>query len=250
MKFPNRVVIVTGGANGIGKAAAILFAHEGAKVAIADTDVINGRKTAARIVREGGKARFIETDVSNSHDVNRMVAEVVSAWGRIDVLFNNAGVYARGDVVSFAEEEWNRVIRVNLTGVYLCSKAVIPVMKMGFAGVIINTSSSVGWCAAARGIAAYAASKGGVTLLTKAMANDHLRDHIRVNCICPGPTDTPLIRKSRTREQLKDFVQALPSRKLLKPEEIARAVLFLASDDASGMTGVALPVDMGQSAHF
>lgn len=250
MTFENKVVIVTGAAKGIGKAAAILFAKEGAKVAIVDTDAANGKKTRHRIVQEGGRALFIEADVSSSKDVNRTVAEVVSAWGRIDVLFNNAGVYARGDVVSFPEDAWNRIIQVNLTGVYLCSKAVIPVMQRGGGGVIVNTSSSVGLFAAGRGIAAYAASKGGVTFLTKAMANDHLQDNIRVNCICPGPTDTPLIRRSRPKEHLKAFIRSLPSGKLLRPVEIAKAVLFLASDDASAVTGVAFPVDMGQTAHL
>jgi NAD(P)-dependent dehydrogenase (short-subunit alcohol dehydrogenase family) len=250
MRFLNRVVIVTGGAKGIGRASALLFAQEGAKVAIADIDVANGRKTVQRIVEEGGTALLIETDVSSSEQVSRMVAAVVSAWGGIHVLFNNAGVYARGDVVSFPEEAWNRIIQVNLTGAYLCSKAVIPVMKKGGGGVIVNTSSSVGLFAAARGIAAYAASKGGVTLLTKAMANDHLDDHVRVNCICPGPTDTPLIRKSRTRDQLKAFAGQLPSGKLLRPVEVAKAVLYLASDEAAAVTGVAFPVDMGQTAHL
>jgi NAD(P)-dependent dehydrogenase (short-subunit alcohol dehydrogenase family) len=248
MRFTNRVVIVTGGARGIGKASAMLFAQEGAKVAIADTDAAEGARTAEAIVERGGCAQFIETDVSRAQDVERMVAEVVSLWAQIDVLFNNAGVYARGDVVAFPEKDWNRIIQVNLTGVYLCSRTVIPVMKRGSGGAIVNTSSSVGWGAAASGIAAYAASKGGVTLLTRAMANDHLGDRIRVNCICPGPTDTPLIRASRTPEQLSAFIEHLPSGKLLSADEIAKAVVFLASDDASGLTGVALPVDMGQTA--
>ena len=250
MRFRNKIVIVTGGAQGIGRASAVLFAQEGAKVAIADIDAANGRRTVQGIVRGGGTALLIETDVSRSDEVNRMVDAVVEAWGGIHVLFNNAGVYARGDVVSFPEDEWNRIIQVNLTGAFLCSKAVIPVMRRGGGGVIINTSSSVGLGAAARGIAAYAASKGGVTLLTKAMANDHLSDRVRVNCICPGPTDTPLMRKSRTRDQLKAFVGQLPSGKLLRPVDVARAVLFLASDDAAAVTGVAFPVDMGQTSRL
>lgn len=250
MRFKNKVVIITGGAKGIGRATAVLFAKEGAKVVIADCDSICGKRTVKRIEKQNGDALFINTDVSNSTEVRYMVDTVVKKYHTVDVLFNNAGIYTRGDVVSTPEETWEKIIQVNLKGVYLCSKAVIPIMRMAGGGVIINTSSSVGLYAAAPGIAAYAASKGGVTFLTKAMADDHLKDNIRVNCICPGPTDTPLLRKSRTKEQLKLFVQSLPSCRLLRPEEIARIVLFLTSNEASSITGAAFPVDRGQTAHL
>lgn len=250
MRLKEKVAIITGGAKGIGRATAILFAHEGAKVVIADCNCKEGERTAERIRKESREAIFIPTEVSNAKEVRKMVEKTLKTYHRIDILFNNAGVYARGDVISTPEKTWDRIIQVNLKGVYLCSKAVIPVMKKTQGGVIINTSSSVGLYATASGIAAYAASKGGVTLLTKAMANDHLKDNIRVNCICPGPTDTPLIRKSRTKEQLKAFVNSLPSGRLVKPEEIAKAILFLASDEAVSITGVAFPVDRGQTAHI
>lgn len=250
MRFEGKVVVVTGGAKGIGRAVAALFAQEGAKVAIADCDADNGEKAAAGIRQEGGEAMFIKTDVSRSGEVRQAVAAVERAYRRIDILINNAGIYARGDVVSTPEEVWNRVIQVNLGSVYLFSKAVIPVMRRAGGGVIVNLSSSVGLQASAPGIAAYTASKGGVTSLTRAMANDHLRDNIRVNCVCPGPTDTPLLRESRTRQQLEAFVSDLPAGRLQAPEEIAKAVLFLASEEAIALTGAAIPVDRGQTAHL
>jgi NAD(P)-dependent dehydrogenase (short-subunit alcohol dehydrogenase family) len=250
MRFENKVVIITWGAQGIGKATATLFAKEGAKVVIADCDLENGERTVKSIQENNGEVLFIHTDIANSKEVQKAVDTVLAKYHRIDVLFNNAGIYTRGDVVATAEETWEKIIQVNLKGVYLCSKAVIPFMRKAGGGVIINTSSSVGLYAAAPGIAAYAASKGGVTFLTKAMADDHLRDNIRVNCICPGPTDTPLLRKSRTDEQLQTFINSLPARRLLQPEEIARIVLFLSSDEASSITGAAFPVDRGQTAHL
>jgi len=250
MRLKDKVAIITGGAKGIGKATAFLFAREGAKVVITDLDKENSERTAREIEKRKGEVLFIPADVGEFSDVEKMVNVALKTYKRIDILFNNAGAYARGDVVSTSEETWDKIIKVNLKGVFLCSKAVIPVMKEQGGGVIVNTSSSVGWQATASGIAAYAASKGGVTLLTKAMANDHLKDNIRVNCICPGPTDTPLIRKSRTKEQLKTFVDSLPSGQLVKPEEIAKGVLFLASDEAASITGVVFPIDMGQTARL
>jgi len=248
MRLKDKVAVITGGAKGIGKATAFLFAHEGAKVVIADLDKKEGERTAGEIKKREGEVLFISTDVSKFSDVEKMVNIALNTYKRIDILFNNAGIYARGDVVSTSEETWDKIININLKGVFLCSKAVIPAMRRQGGGAIVNTSSSVGWHATAPGIAAYAASKGGVTLLTKAMADDHLKDSIRVNCICPGPTNTPLIRKSRTEEQLKAFVDGLPSGQLIKPEEIANTVLFLASDEAACITGVAFPVDRGQTA--
>jgi NAD(P)-dependent dehydrogenase (short-subunit alcohol dehydrogenase family) len=250
MRFKAKVVIVTGGAKGIGRAVARLFAQEGAEVIIVDSDAENGRKTTAAIRKTGGHAVFIKTDVSRSDEIRQALTAVEKEYRRIDVLVNNAGIYGRGDVVSTSEELWTRIIQVNLSSVYLFSRAVIPVMKRGGGGVIVNVSSSVGLHASAPGIAAYTASKGGVTSLTRAMANDHLKDNIRVNCVCPGPTDTPLLRGSRTKQQLKAFIGGLPARKLQRPEEVAKTILFLASEEAVALTGAAIPVDRGQTAHL
>jgi len=249
MRLKDKVAIVTGSGAGIGHAIATTFAREGARVLVADMDEEAGRETVATIRAGGGTALFVRTDVSQVEDTQRLVETALSAYGRLDVLVNNAGVYTRGDVVSTSVETWNRLLSINLTGVFLCCKAAIPALRRAGGGAIVNISSSVGWQYAAPGIAAYAASKFGVTGLTKAMACDHLPENIRVNCICPGPTDTPLIRASRSAEDLQAFKEAQPIGRLGSPDEIAAAALFLASDEASFVTGVAFPVDGGQAAY-
>jgi len=249
MRLKGKVAIVTGGGLGIGRAIAATFVREGARVVVADLNEGAGRETVGTIQASGGKVCFVRTDVSKVKDTQHMIDVTLATYGRLDILVNNAGVYTRGDVVSTSLEAWNRLLSVNLTGVFLCCKAAIPALRQGGGGAIINISSSVGWQYAAPGIAAYAASKFGVTGLTKAMACDHLPENIRVNCICPGPTDTPLIRGSRTSQELQAFMEAQPIGRLGSPEEIAAAALFLASDEASFVTGVALPVDGGQAAY-
>ena len=248
MRLKEKVAIVTGGGVGIGRAIAETFAREGARVVVADLNEAAGRETGENIRARGGESCFVRTDVSQIEDTRRMVDVALERYGRLDVLVNNAGIYTRGDVVDTPVETWNRLLAVNLTGVFLCCKAAIPALRQAGGGAIVNISSSMGWQYAAPGIAAYAASKFGVTGLTKAMACDHLRDDIRVNCICPGPTDTPLIRGSRTPQELRAFMEAQPIGRLGSPEEIAAAALFLASDEASFVTGVAFPVDGGQAA--
>ena len=249
MQLKDRVAIVTGSGAGIGRAIATTFAREGAGVVVADVNEEAGQETVEQIQSADRQAQFVRTDVSNVEDTQRIVDVALATYGRLDILVNNAGIYARGDVVSTSLEAWNRLLSINLTGIFLCCKAAIPALKQVGGGAIVNISSSVGWQYAAPGIAAYTASKFGVTGLTKAMACDHLGDNIRVNCICPGPTDTPLIRASRSLEDLQAFVEAQPIGRLGLPEEIAAAALFLASDAASFVTGVAMPVDGGQSAY-
>jgi NAD(P)-dependent dehydrogenase (short-subunit alcohol dehydrogenase family) len=249
MRLKDKVAIVTGSGAGIGRAIATTFARERARVVVADMDEEAGRETVAAIHAGGGEASFARTDVSQVEDTQRLVETALSAYGRLDILVNNAGVYTRGDVLSTSVETWNRLLSINLTGVFLCCKAAIPALRQAGGGAIVNISSSVGWQYAAPGIAAYAASKFGVTGLTKAMACDHLPENIRVNCICPGPTDTPLIRSSRSPEDLVAFMEAQPIGRLGSPDEIAAAALFLASDEASFVTGVAFPVDGGQAAY-
>ena len=249
MQLKDRVAIVTGSGAGIGRTIATTFAREGAGVVVADVNEEAGQETVEQIQSAGRQAQFVRTDVSNVEDTQRIIDVALATYGRLDILVNNAGIYARGDVVSTSLEAWNRLLSINLTGIFLCCKAAIPALKQVGGGAIVNISSSVGWQYAAPGIAAYTASKFGVTGLTKAMACDHLGDNIRVNCICPGPTDTPLIRASRSLEDLQAFVEAQPIGRLGLPEEIAAAALFLASDAASFVTGVAMPVDGGQSAY-
>jgi len=248
MELEGKVAIVTGAGNGIGRATARLLAEEGASVTVADLDVEAGQEAAGMISAAGGIGAFMPLDVSSLEETQRVVAETLQIFGRLDILVNCAGIYARGDVVATSLETWNRMLAVNLTGVFLCCKSAIPAMKAGGGGVIVNLSSSVGWQYGAPGIAAYAASKFGITGLTKSMACDHLEDGIRVNAVCPGPTDTPLIRSSRSEEDLRAFVEAQPTGRLADPAEIAAAVVWLCTDRASYVTGVAFPVDGGQSA--
>ena len=250
MRLKDKVAIVTGGSLGMGRAIVETFTREGARVVVADVNEEAGKKTVETVKAAGGEAFFVYTDVSKAEDAQRMVDAALATYGRLDILVNSAGVYARGDVVATPLETWHRLLSVNLTGVFLCCRAVIPAMRQAGGGAIINMSSSVGWHAAAPGIAAYAASKFGVTGLTRAMACDHLLDNIRVNCICPGPTDTSLLRTSRTPQELQAFAEAQPIGRLGLPEEIAAAALFLASDEASFVTGVAFPVDGGQTANI
>ena len=248
MRLKGKVAIVTGAGLGIGQAIAKMFAREGACVVVADLDEDAGRETVGGIRAVGGEAGFTHVDVSSVADTVGMVAFALETYARLDVLVNCAGIYTRGDVVTTPVDTWDRMLAVNLTGVFLCCRAAIPALRQAGGGSITNISSSVGWQYAAPGIAAYTASKFGVTGLTKAMACDHLPDGIRVNCICPGPTDTPLLRNSRSPEALQAFAEAQPIGRLGSPEEMAAAVLFLASDEASFVTGVAFPVDGGQAA--
>lgn len=248
MRLKGKVAIVTGAGRGIGQATAKTFASEGARVVVADVDEEAGCETVATIQVAGGEACFTHVDVSRVEDTFRMVGFALETYGRLDVLVNCAGIYTQGDVVTTSVEAWDRLLAVNLTGVFLCCRAAVPALKQSGCGSIINISSSVGWQYAAPGIAAYTASKFGVTGLTKAMACDHLSDNIRVNCICPGPTDTPLLRSSRSPEALQAFAKEQPIGRLGSPDEIAAAALFLASDEASFVTGVAFPVDGGQAA--
>ena len=248
VRLKGKIAIATGAGLGIGQATAKMFANEGARVVVADVNEESGRETVALIRAVGGDARFTRVDVSRVEDTVRMVAFALETYGRLDILVNCAGIYTRGDVVTTSVEAWDRLLAVNLTGVFLCCRAAVPALKKAGGGSIINISSSVGWQYAAPGIAAYTASKFGVTGLTKAMACDHLPDDIRVNCICPGPTDTPLLRNSRSPEALQTFAQEQPIGRLGSPDEIAAAALFLASDEASFVTGVAFPVDGGQAA--
>jgi NAD(P)-dependent dehydrogenase (short-subunit alcohol dehydrogenase family) len=248
MRLKSKMAIVAGGGMGIGRATALLFAQEGAKVVIGDINGEAGQQTVNDIRATGGEAVFVQADVSRGEDVQRLVNTALETCGGIHVLFTSVGIYARAKVADTDEALWDRMMTVNVKSAFLLCKAVIPHMQTAGGGSIILSSSSVGWHDSAPNIAAYATSKFAITGLTKSAACDYLHDNIRVNCICPGPTDTPMIRSGRTTEELKAFVESLPIKRLADPDEIARVVLFLASDDSAYITGVAFPVDGGQTA--
>lgn len=250
-RFTDRVVIVTGAAGAIGRATCQLFLAEGAKVCAIDLD----SEGLERLVSERDQADVpgeligMTADVASSAQVEKAVAETVDRWGRIDVLFNNAGIEETDSVVNTTEEMWDRQIDVNLKSVFLCSKAVIPHMLRAGRGAIVSTSSIEGIVAEPDG-AAYVASKGGIVSLTKEMALTYAKHGIRSNCVCPGWIDTPMARRSIDKhgglEVMMPEIQRLqPIGRLGRPEEVGKAVLFLASDDASFITGHPLMVDGG-----
>jgi NAD(P)-dependent dehydrogenase (short-subunit alcohol dehydrogenase family) len=248
MRLKDKVALITGGASGIAKATAELFAREGAVIIVADAAVEAGNETVGCIQKKGGRASFSRVDVSNAQQVARTIGGAIEAFGRIDILFNGAAILAYGTVVETDEEMWNRMIAINLTGTFLCCRAVVPHMIRQGGGSIINVASTTGAHDASARAVAYVTSKGGVTLFTRALAIDHAHQGIRVNALCPGPTDTPMLRNAMTPEQLEQFAKTYPMGRLARPEELATAALFLASDESSFVTGSAMYVDGGQTA--
>lgn len=249
MRLQNRISLITGGTSGIGEATAVLFAKEGAGVAITGRNETRGHAVTERILEAGGKAIFIRTDVRKAIECRRVVDKTLDAFGRLDILFNNAGVFYPHTTLDCSEEEWDVQLDTNLKGTFLMSKFALPPMIQQGGGVIINNSSGWGIVGGDKAVA-YCASKGGVVLLTKAMAIDHGRQGIRVNCICPGDADTPMLPEDARMRGMKweDYLAGCASRPLGRigtADEIANAVLFLASDDSSFMTGAALVVDGG-----
>ncbi|MCX6000354.1 MAG: glucose 1-dehydrogenase [Chloroflexi bacterium] len=242
-KLDGKVALVTGAGSGIGRATALLFAKEGAKVGVDDSVPAGGRETVAMIKKAGGEAIFIQADVSKATDVERMVKAVVDKYGRIDVLFNNAGTITQALVADLSVEDWDRVINTNLRSVFLASKYAIPKMLQQGGGVIISNSSANG-LGAHTTIAPYCASKAGVILLTKTIAAEYGKQNIRANCICPGMIDTAMTGPSLSVLDMDWVAQGRAG----WPEEVAKAVLFLASDDSSYVNGTALVVDGGWTA--
>ena len=233
----------------MGEATAILFAQEGAGIAITGRDERRAHAVVERILQSGGKAIFIRSDVRRAAECQRAIGESLAAFAKLDILFNNAGVFYPHTIVDCSEEEWDLQLDINLKGTFLMSKFALPQMIQQGSGVIINNSSGWGMVGGDKAVA-YCASKGGIVLLTKAMAIDHGRQGIRVNCICPGDVDTPMLPEDARMRGLKweDYLAGCANRPLGRigtVDEIARAVLFLASDDSSFMTGAALVVDGG-----
>jgi NAD(P)-dependent dehydrogenase (short-subunit alcohol dehydrogenase family) len=252
MRLAEKVALITGGTSGTGRATALLFAQEGAKIAITGRNETRGREVVEGIKQAGGTAIFVRSDVRFAEECRRAVEETLQAFGRLDILFNNAGVLYANTVPDCSEEEWDLTLDTNLKGTYLMSKFALLTMIAQGSGVIINNAS--GWgLVGGDAAAAYCASKGGVVLLTKAMAIDHARQGIRVNCVCPGDVDTPMLPEDAQRRGMKweAYLASAANRpmgRIGKPEEIAKAVLFLASDDSSFVTGAVLAVDGGGTA--
>jgi NAD(P)-dependent dehydrogenase (short-subunit alcohol dehydrogenase family) len=248
-RLTGKRALITGAASGIGRATALLFAREGAAVAVVDVDEAGGQAVAQAIRNEGGQAVFVRCDVTQAEDCQRAVQRAVDEWSGIDVLFNNAGIIRRATVIGTTEEEWDRVMAVNVKSIFLLSKYAIPVMAQAGGGAIVNTSS--GWgLVGGRNAVSYCASKGAVVNMTRAMALDHGAQNIRVNCICPGDTDTPMLRNEARQLGESDEVFLAeaadrPLQRVGRPEDIAQAVLYLVSDGASFVTGTALVVDGG-----
>jgi len=252
MKLAGKVSIITGAGSGIGQASALEFAAEGAKVVVADYVPQGGHETVDQIRSAGGDAIFVETDVSKADDVQKMIQATLEAYGRIDVLFNNAAVTIPASVVEASEEVWDKTMDIDLKGVFLPSKYAIPHMIAGGGGSVINTASMCGLVASPNQ-APYSAAKGGVIALTRQMAIDYALHGIRVNGIAPSEVRTPMflgfINQTPDPEKTMERLMArIPMGRVAEPKELARVAVFLASDDSSYITGVTLPVDGGLTA--
>jgi NAD(P)-dependent dehydrogenase (short-subunit alcohol dehydrogenase family) len=249
VRFKGEVAVVTGAASGIGEAAAIAFAQEGAGVVIVDTDREQGEVVARKIEEQGGDVLVVPADVAREDEVQRMVEDVSARWGRLDVLVNNAGIYYQADVLDTPSDVWNDVLAVNLSGAFLCTKYAVPVMIRGGGGAVVNVASEAG-LVGIKGQVAYNVSKGGMIALTRSCAVDLAGKGIRVNCVCPGTSDTPLVhaavnRASDPAAARRALEEVRPLNRLGRPEEIAAAILYLASSEAGYATGAILSVDGG-----
>jgi NAD(P)-dependent dehydrogenase (short-subunit alcohol dehydrogenase family) len=253
MRLQDKVALITGAASGIGRSASLLFAREGAKVAVVDLSEAKGQEVVDAVKAEGGEAIFVRADVSKAADCQAMVAKTEAAFGHLDILFNNAGVFEAddGSILDTSEEVWDRVIDINLKGVFLGCKYGIPALLRAGGGVIINTASFVALLGAAVPQIAYTASKGGVLSMTREIAVEFARRNIRANALCPGPVETPLLAEllaDPARRQRR--LVHIPMGRFAQADDIAAAALFLASDDSRYMTGMAFTVDGGITAAY
>jgi NAD(P)-dependent dehydrogenase (short-subunit alcohol dehydrogenase family) len=255
MRLNDKVAVITGAAGGQGQAAARLFAEEGARLVVSDINGDGAEKTAQEIRDAGGEALALRTDVSREKDVAEMIRVAVDEFGALDVLFNNAGVgYSAADrltmasVVDTPEEDWDSILAINLKSVAMGCKHAIPVMVENGGGAIVN-NASINALVGLSGADAYTAAKGGIVALTRVLAVDWGPSEVRVNCICPGGVDTPMLAPVVEDEEILGFMrESTPLGRLARPEETARVALFLASDDASYMNGAVVPVDGGWTA--
>jgi NAD(P)-dependent dehydrogenase (short-subunit alcohol dehydrogenase family) len=244
MRLEGKVALVTGAASGIGRATAVAFAREGAKVVAADVLVDDGEETVRLIKEAGGQAVFVKCDVSKRAEVEALVKKAVETYGALHCAFNNAGIEGRmAPSPDFSEEEWDRIIDVNLKGVWLCLKYELPQMLKQGGGVIVNTAS-VGGLVGLQGLSPYCASKGGVVQLTRTVALECAQSNIRVNAVCPGGISTPMSKRLAKQPQM-GATQPAPMRRWGKPAEVAEAVIWLCSDASSFVTGHLMAIDGG-----
>lgn len=252
-RLAGKVALVTGGGTGIGRAIALAFAREGAKVAVAGRRVEKLRETVAELEKCGGEGLAIACDVSNARDAENAVREAATNFGRLNVLVNNAGVLHAASIEGTSEEEWDRLMTINLKGPFLMCKAALPEFRKAGGGTLVNVGSVLGLIAM-KDRAAYCASKGGLTLLTKAMAVDHAQENVRANCICPSIVETELVAGlfagSPEGKALRDArIASIPLGRMGRPVDVAEMAVFLASEESSWLTGAAIPLDGGLSAY-
>ncbi len=248
MRFLDKVAIVTGGASGIGAATAERLAREGARVMIGDVSG-GGEQVAEKLVSQGLEVAYVPADVSSEEQVVALVRSTTDRWHRLDVMVANAGISGLGRADTTSRTDWDRVIGVNLTGVYLCCKHAVPAMRLSGGGAIVNTASIIG-LVGHRGALSYAAAKGAIVNMTRAAALDYAGENIRVNAVCPGFLNDPTTRMGATRSEtdLRQLIERHPLGRLGRPEEVANAIAFLASEEASFITGTCLVIDGGYTA--
>ncbi|UCC38360.1 MAG: SDR family oxidoreductase [Candidatus Aminicenantes bacterium] len=244
-KLKGRVAIVTGGSRGIGRGIAFRLAEEGARVLVADIDSLNAKKAAEALTEKHLEAVPVQVDITKERSVDEMVKIALKAFKKIDILINNAGIMFRTRLQDLSLKEWEDIIKVNLTGPFLCSKAVIPFMKRNGYGRVVNISSSAGRSVSTLGGAHYTASKAGLLGLTRAVAKETAPFGITVNAVCPGLIDTQMARDTTTKAELNAFIDSFPIKRLGLPEEIGDLVVFLCSQKATYITGASIDINGG-----
>lgn len=251
-RLAGKVAIITGAASGQGRAVALLFARQGARVLVSDINQAGGEETRQKIQQDGGEALFQKTDVAKADEVRRMIDRAAETWGGLHILYNNAAIWSPGKIDHFvtelAEENWERIISTNLKSVYLCCKYGIPALASAGGGSVINVASTAGLVGSKNPSHAYAASKGGVIAMSRAMAMAYAKQQVRVNVICPGGVDTPMIDAMQTESGKERMAKAHPLGRMGTPDDIAYCALYLAADESAWVTGSVFPIDGGFTA--